>query len=144
MKRRSFVAGAAALAGAATIPSAVLAAVPPAPSPRDRTLPVRSWETLQPVPALRLTPGDHVTEWVNTHELTRHRGAALSDLPAGSWPGFLAAFAAGAVGVCRFYPEADPADLIAEYGLSRALELAWERHEAHIISSSPSWRTEPW
>jgi hypothetical protein len=65
--------------------------------------------------------------------LTRHRGAALADLPAGSWPAFLAAFGAGAVAICRFTPKADPSDLVAEHGHERALELAWERLEAHII-----------
>jgi hypothetical protein len=135
MNRRRLIASLAGSAAALAVAPALPAAVPPTDR-RDRTIPLRSWEVHKPVPELRLEAGDAVTEWVNTHELSRHRGNTMADLPAGSWPAFLAAIGAGAVTISRFYPEADPSDLIAEHGLSRALELAWERHEAHIIEHS--------
>jgi hypothetical protein len=84
------------------------------------------------VPALRLTPGDHVAEWVNTHELSRFRGNTFARMPAGCWPAFRAAAVARAVKVSRLTPEADPSDLFAEHGPERAIVLAWERYEASV------------
>ena len=132
MNRRHAIAGlAAVVAGAATVPTA-LAAVPPPADPRDRPIPLRSWEVYEPVPALRLDPGDSVTEWVNTHEMNRHRGDTLAKLPVGSWPAFVAAYVDGAVDVCQFTPQADPSDFLADHEPEEAIALAWERHEAYI------------
>jgi hypothetical protein len=129
LSRRAFLPTIAATAAALTVGARpTVAIVPPADNP-DRWL--RSWEVLRPVPALGLVTGDHVTDWAGEESLPVfvHRRREMYQLPAGSWPRVLEAWAAGAV-------EVNPLSLpkaIPPHRVRRLLALVGPARTAAII-----------